>query len=362
MAGKRKAARVSSDDIKNDISSILTEHLGEEEDNDSAIKYWLPSGLMMLDLCINNGLPGGKIIELFGDPGSGKTMLALSIVKSAQEHGGLGIWLDAEAGISNSLMDLVGTRRDIGWNYRLTQSLEKTLDTIENAVDRSTQSDAPVVIVIDSIAGLCPESLLMGAEPMTGARVTGKMASIMSWFFSRGVPRKLQGSNVYLVFINQVRATYNFYDKFARGPQTTTSGGNAVGFYAHIRIECEKLRVEEDAMKRPMQSIHRLTVYKNKVGMPNRSVIYPFCFRRDSPVVGIDDIQATLTYATSHKVLKPSSPGSTWYQLEDTELKYQMGGWKEKLLVDPELYKKLKVMVVRAYQEEYGYITATVGK
>lgn len=358
MAGRKKV-RVTSDDLAQDIESIASENLGDLEENESAIKYWLPTGCLMLDLAINNGLPGGKIIELFGTPGSGKTLLALSIVKSAQAHGGMGIWLDAEAGISHSLMDLVGVRRDEGWVYRLTQSTEKTLDTIESMVLRSVDSETPVVIVLDSVAGLCPESLLMGQEPMTGARVTGKMGSIMSWFFSRGVPRTMMGSNVYLIFINQIRSTYNFYDRFNRGPQFTTPGGHSINFYAHVRLECERLKIEEDEFKRPLQSLHRVTVDKNKVGMPNRSVTFPFIFRRNSPIVGIDDISTTLNYMIAKKVLRPSTPGSSWYELDGTDLKFQAKGWKEKLIEDKELFNKLKVMAVRAFQEEYGYLTAS---
>lgn len=359
MAGRKKAARVSTDDIVADIKSIATDNLGEDEESESAIKYWLPTGCLMLDLAINNGLPGGKIIEIFGTPGSGKSTLAMSIVKSAQEHGGMGFWLDAEAGISHSLMDLVGTKRDQGWVYRLTQSTERTLDTIENTIMRAVDSEVPVVIVLDSVAGLCPESLLMGEEPMTGARVTGKMGSILSWFFSRGVPRKMMGTNIYLIFINQIRATYNFSDRFNRGPQTITTGGKALEFFAHIRLECERTKIITDTDKVPQWSEHRITVEKNKVGMPDRMLKYNFNFRRDSQVVGIDDIQCTIDYLCENGGLVASG---SWYTFPGTELKFQKKTWKDKAVSDPEIYNKLKVLAVRTYQEQHGYLTKTSSK
>lgn len=344
---KKKAIGIT-DDITVDIENIVSA-LGDSS-KDGAVNFWLPTGILLLDLAICNGMPGGKVAEFYGQSASGKSLIALSLIKSAQQYGGTGIWIDAEGGLSHSLMDLVGTSRDIGWTYKPAGSTEVTLNTIEKIIERSVDRETPTVIVLDSIAGLCPDSLCMGESEMTDPRVAGKNGYLLSWFFSRGTVSKMNGSNVYLILLNQVRNEINFFSR-TPGKTWSTPGGHAVGFYSTVRLECSRIRIEEDANKKPQHSFHRVSVEKNKVGIPGREVTFPFLFRRDADITGIDDRTTCLDYLISRKVFGQSG---AWYEFE--EKKAHKKDWRQKMVEDKGFNDTIRKLVVKTYQEEYGLL------
>lgn len=285
---------------------------------------------------------------------SGKTALALSIVRSAQLQGGMGIWLDAEGGFSEELArDIVGVNLEHGWIYRRPFTGEECLDAIEAFCEHavSAKSSLPVVIVIDSVAGMCSASQTEG-EFVDTSRQTGKQASLMSWFFSRPAPKKILGTNVFLIFLNQTRSVLNFYGRPGPPPEDTTPGGKALRFYSTVRIEMSRLKFEEDDSKTKNKTGHiiRAMIKKNKCGIGYREVHFPFYFRPDQPVCGIDDPMALLTYLISRNVMEMKAGG--WYVFDGAQ--HRKKDWRNKMISDETVYNTLREAALKTFLLEHG--------
>ena len=132
MAKRRKVE--ADGELCSDLLDLAREALGDDQISD--VNYWLPTGSTLIDLVINQGLPGGHMVEIFGKPATGKSAIALQIVKQAQLRGGVGVYMDAEGRLSTSLAEnVVGVRTDTGWIYRRPMNLEEALDACERFAD-----------------------------------------------------------------------------------------------------------------------------------------------------------------------------------------------------------------------------------
>lgn len=326
--------------------------MGPPSDND--VKYWLPTGSLRLDLAINRGLPGGKVTEIYGDNASGKTALALMIGKQAQLQGGCVVWFDVERGLSTSLAeDIIGISRETGWIYPPCGSAEDILDAIEKFVAIAVGSTLPTVIVVDSVAAMCPRS--QGADESEinrDSRVTGKLGSLMSWFFARpnGVMATLAGSNVYLILINQTRSVLDFsYAGQRMGPQMTTSGGRAARFYCSLRMEVSRSTLEEDKKGRVIGAMVKISPHKNKVGPMLRDVRLPFYFHPASPILGFDDAMSQFAYLCGTGRIQPSG---AWYEIDGRKFNGKMAV-RDAIHSDPEFREVIRQMVVEEWDQEH---------
>lgn len=352
MAAKARK-REKSDDVYGDLLKASQDIFGDTISPE--VKYWLPSGIHLLDLAVRRGIPCGRLIEIYGREGSGKTSLALNIVKQAQSLGGTGVWLDAESGFSVDLAEnIIGITTKAGWIYNTPWSAEDAFEAIEAYAGRAIESPTPTVIVLDSVAGLCPRSLTLGEESMaSGKRQTGKMAGIMSWFMSRGLHQTIKDSKVVLIFLNQIRSVLDFYGH--GGPKYTTPGGYAVGFYAWVRLAISNTAIEKDEKeikkgRSPnLGSLIEVEVKKNRVGQPFKKISFPIYTRPDQPVLGIDDYMSCLVYLITRKVIK-SSGG--WFVLDD--IKDRKLGFRKRMTEDPKFAKYIKDLVTERFLYEYG--------
>ncbi|MDR2905327.1 MAG: recombinase RecA [Helicobacteraceae bacterium] len=260
----------------------------------------ISTGSLGLDLALGiGGVPKGRIIEIYGHESSGKTTLALQIVAESQKNGGVCAFIDAEhaldtkyaANLGVDIKNLLVSQPDYG---------EQALDIVET-ISRSGAID---VIVIDSVAALTPKSEIEGEM---GDSHVGLQARLMSQALRKltGVVNKM---NATIIFINQIRMKIG---TMSYGNPETTTGGNALKFYASVRIEVKKigtLKQGED----PIGNRVRAKVVKNKVAPPFKTAEFDVMFGE-----GISKEGELLDYGEKLDLVDKSG---TWFSYKDLRL------------------------------------------
>jgi recombination protein RecA len=259
----------------------------------------IPTGALSLDMALGGvGMPRGRICELYGPEGSGKTTLALHVVGSAQKLGGVAAFIDAEHAL------------DPTWARRLGVNLEDLLvsqpDTGEQALEICellVRSNAVDVIVVDSVAALIPKAEIEGEM---GDSHVGLQARLMSQAM-----RKLVGavakSRTCLIFINQIRMKIGVMF----GNPETTPGGNALKFYSSVRIDVRRIQTIKEG-DTPVGNRVRARVVKNKVAPPFRTAEFDIMF--DSGISGMGDM---VDLAVENDVV---SKQGAWFSYGDVRL------------------------------------------
>ncbi|MBP7669376.1 MAG: recombinase RecA [Candidatus Eisenbacteria bacterium] len=251
----------------------------------------ISSGSIGLDLALGvGGIPRGRVIEVFGPESSGKTTLALSIIAQAQKSGGTAVFIDAEHALQPSYAKLIGV--DIE-NLHVSQP-----DTGEEALeiaDQLVRSGAVDVIVIDSVAALVPRAEIEGE--MGDAHV-GLQARLMSQAL-RKLTGSISKSRSTVVFINQIRMRIGV---MFGNPETTT-GGNALKFYASLRLDIRKVASIKER-EEVVGNRTRVRVVKNKVAPPFRAAEFDIMFDE-----GISRTGELIDLGIDHEILVRSG---TW--------------------------------------------------
>jgi recombination protein RecA len=287
----------------------------------------IPTGSLSLDMALGGqGIPRGRIAEVYGPESSGKTTLALHAVAGAQRAGGIAAFIDAEHAL------------DPSWARKLGVQLETLLVSQPNSGEEAMQicemlikSNAVDIIVIDSVAALIPRQELEGE---IGDSHVGLQARLMSQSM-----RKLTGaiakSKASVVFINQIREKIGVMF----GSPETTPGGRALKFYSSVRIDVRKIGQLKDGEDVVGQRV-RAKVVKNKVAPPFR--IAEFDMMHSNGISYEGDV---LDLAVVHKIVTRSG---SWFRYGDN----QLGQGKEKtrafLIENPQLTEELKQKVLAA--------------
>ena len=293
----------------------------------------IPTGSLGLDLALGiGGVPRGRVVEIYGPESGGKTTLALHIVAEAQKQGGLAAFIDAEHALDVTYARKNGVNTD---DLLISQpdSGEQALEIAETLV----RSGALDVLVVDSVAALVPKAELEGEM---GDAQMGLQARLMSQAL-RKLTGSISRSKTTVVFINQLRMKIGV---FFGSPETTT-GGNALKFYASLRMDIRKV----NAIKQGQDVIGmrtRVKVVKNKMAPPFRETEFDIIFGE-----GISREGDILDLAADNNIVEKSG---AWYSFKGERLGQGRDNTKNFLKENPDVLKEIE----RGVRDKMGLIPA----
>lgn len=282
----------------------------------------IPTGSLGLDVALGvGGYPRGRVIEIYGPESSGKTTLTLHAIAEAQKKGGIAAFIDAEHAFDRHYAEKLGV--DIE-NLIISQpdNGEQALEITDNLI----RSGAIDIIIIDSVAALTPKSEIEGEM---GDSKMGLHARLMSQAL-----RKLTGSisktNCTVVFINQLREKIGV---MFGNPETTT-GGNALKFYASVRLDIRRSTQIKDTASAAVGNKTRVKVVKNKVAPPFKTAEFDIMYGE-----GISKVGEIIDLGVTFEIIKKSG---SWFSYDDTKLGQGRDAVKSLLLDNPELMEELE--------------------
>ncbi len=281
----------------------------------------VPSGSLGLDIALGiGGFPRGRIVEIYGPESSGKTTLAIHVIAEAQKKGGIAAVIDAEHAFDKNYAQSLGVDVD---NLLISQpdNGEQALDIAEHLI----RSGALDVVVIDSVAALVPRGELEGEM---GDSKMGLQARLMSQAL-----RKLTGainkSGCICIFINQLREKIGV---MFGNPETTT-GGNALKFYASVRLDIRRIGQLKDK-EEVVGNRTKVKVVKNKLAPPFKVVEFDIMYG-----LGISKVGEIVDLGVEHGILQKSG---SWFAYDTTKLGQGREAVKELLLDNPELMAEIE--------------------
>jgi len=282
----------------------------------------IPSGSLGLDIALGvGGYPRGRVIEIYGPESSGKTTLTLHAIAEAQKAGGIAAFIDAEHAFDRFYAEKLGIDID---NLIISQpdNGEQALEITDNLI----RSGAIDIVVIDSVAALTPKSEIEGEM---GDSKMGLHARLMSQAL-----RKLTGSisktNCTVIFINQLREKIGV---MFGNPETTT-GGNALKFYASVRLDIRRSTQIKDSNGSVLGNKTRVKVVKNKVAPPFKLAEFDIMYGE-----GVSKVGEILDIAVEHEIVKKSG---SWFSYDDTKLGQGRDAVKAIIKDNPELMDELE--------------------
>ena len=320
---KEKALENAIKQITKDFGEGSIMKLGENLSMNIEV---IPTGSINLDMALGvKGVPRGRIIEVYGAESSGKTTIALHIVAEAQKNGGVAAFIDAEHALDPVYAKALGVDVD--------ELLISQPDYGEQALeiaDMLVRSNAVDIIVIDSVAALVPKTEIDGE--MSDQQM-GLQARLMSKAL-RKLTGTLNKSKTTMIFINQIREKIG---GFGYGPQTTTTGGKALKFYASVRLEVKRV----GAVKQGDEVIGNETlvkVTKNKVAPPFKEATFQIMYGK-----GISKVGEILDIGLDNDIVSKSG---AWFSYGDIRLGQGKENVKARLENEKDLYEDLKAKVL----------------
>ncbi len=326
--GKTKALGLAMEQIEKQFGKGSIMKLGDA--HGSTHVECIPSGSISLDLALGGGLPKGRVIEVYGPESSGKTTLTLHAIAEVQKRGGTAAFIDAEHALDPSYAKRIGV--DIE-NLLLSQpdNGEQALEITETLV----RSNAVDIIVVDSVAALVPRAEIEGDM---GDSLPGLQARLMSQAL-----RKLTGvinrSKATVVFINQIRMKIGV---MFGNPETTT-GGNALKFYASVRMDIRRIGQIKQA-DRVIGNRTRVKVVKNKIAPPFREAEFDIMYNE-----GISRSGDILDQAVTYGIVEKSG---AWFAYNDQKIGQGREAAKAYLNENPKVIAELDKKVREAAEQE----------
>ena len=318
---RSKALKLAIEKIEKDFGKGAIMKLG---DKPAVSVETIPTGALALDVALGvGGIPRGRIIEVYGPESSGKTTLAQHIVAECQKKGGIAAFVDAEHALDPEYARNLGVKVD--------ELLISQPDTGEQALDITEElvrSGAVDIIVVDSVAALVPKAEIEGSME---DQQMGLQARLMSKAL-----RKLTGiigkTNTTVIFINQLRQKIGVM----YGNPETTTGGNALKYYASVRLEIKRV----EGIKGDGEDVGnhvRVRILKNKVAPPFRTAEFDIIFGK-----GICKIGNILDVAVDLDIVKKAG---SWFSFNDDKLGQGRDKAKEFLANNPEILNQVETLV-----------------
>lgn len=325
---KLKALQAAMDKIEKNYGKGSIMKMGDDNVEDIAV---IPTGSIGLNSALGvGGYPRGRVIEIYGPESSGKTTLAIHAIAEAQKAGGIAAFIDAEHAFDRFYAAKLGV--DIE-NLYISQpdSGEQALEIAEQLI----RSSAIDIIVIDSVAALTPKAELEGEM---GDSKMGLQARLMSQAL-RKLTAAINKTNTTCIFINQLR------DKIGVmfGNPETTTGGNALKFYASVRLDIRRIGQLKDGDE-VKGSQTRVKVVKNKVAPPFRKAEFDIMYGE-----GISRSGEIIDLGSELGIIKKSG---SWYSYNDAKLAQGREASKEVVRDNPELAEELERLIFEALKSK----------
>jgi recombination protein RecA len=320
-AEKLKALRLTMDKIEKDFGKGSVMMLGERGSEPMEV---ISTGSLGLDIALGiGGLPKGRIIEIYGPESSGKTTVAIHTIAEAQKKGGICAIIDAEHAFDSSYAQKLGVDVD----SLLVSQPDHGEQALEIA-DRLILSGAVDVVVIDSVAALVPKGELEGEM---GDSKMGLQARLMSQAL-RKLTATISKTNCCCIFINQLREKIGV---MFGNPETTT-GGNALKFYASIRLDIRRMTQIKDGDTAVGNRV-KVKVVKNKVAPPFRQAEFDIIFGE-----GISKHGELIDMGVEYGVVQKSG---SWFSYESSKLGQGRDAVKQLLADNPEVAAEIEAKI-----------------
>ncbi len=288
----------------------------------------ISSGSLGLNLALGvGGYPRGRVIEIYGPESSGKTTLTLHAIAEAQKAGGIAAFIDAEHAFDRFYAENLGIDLE---NLIISQpdNGEQALEITDNLI----RSGAIDIIVIDSVAALTPKSEIEGEM---GDSKMGLHARLMSQAL-RKLTASISKTHCTVIFINQLREKIGV---MFGNPETTT-GGNALKFYASVRLDIRRSTQIKDANSNVLGNKTKVKVVKNKVAPPFKTAEFDIMYGE-----GISKIGEIIDIGVDYEIIKKSG---SWFSYEDTKLGQGRDAVKAVLKDNPDLMDELEEKIKEA--------------
>lgn len=324
---KMKALQLTLDKIDKEYGKGAIMKMGDTAIDDVAS---IPSGSIALDLAIGvGGFPRGRVVEIYGPESSGKTTLAIHAIAEAQKAGGIAAFIDAEHAFDRFYAEKLGV--DIE-NLLISQpdNGEQALEITDHLI----RSGAIDIVVIDSVAALTPKSEIEGEM---GDSKMGLQARLMSQAL-RKLTANISKTKTTCIFINQLREKIGV---MFGNPETTT-GGNALKFYASVRIDIRRISQIKEGDE-VMGSRTRVKIVKNKIAPPFRKAEFDIMYGE-----GISRLGEIIDLGVDLNIIKKSG---SWFSYGETKLGQGRDAVKKLLNDNPELTTELEAKIREAIMQ-----------
>lgn len=325
---KLKALQAAMDKIEKNFGKGSIMKLGSENIQEVEV---ISSGSIALNAALGvGGYPKGRIVEIYGPESSGKTTLAIHAIAEAQKNGGIAAFIDAEHAFDRFYAAKLGVNVD--------ELIISQPDNGEQALEIAEQlirSSAIDIIVIDSVAALTPKAEIEGEM---GENKVGLQARLMSQAL-RKLTSAINKTNTTCIFINQLREKIGV---MFGNPETTT-GGNALKFYASVRLDIRRVSQLKDGDEVIGNQV-RVKVVKNKVAPPFRKAEFDIMFGE-----GISKSGEIIDLGAELGVIKKSG---SWYSYNDTKIGQGRDASKQVMKDNPELAEELEALIFEALKDK----------
>ena len=326
--GRLKALQAAMAKIEKDFGKGSIMRMGDEQIENVDV---IPTGSIALNAALGvGGYPKGRIIEIYGPESSGKTTLAIHAIAEAQKAGGIAAFIDAEHAFDRFYAAKLGVDIDNLWISQPDNG-EQALEI----ADQLIRSSAIDIIVIDSVAALTPKKEIEGDM---GDSAVGLHARLMSQAL-RKLTATIAKTNTTCIFINQLREKIGI---MFGNPETTT-GGNALKFYASVRLDIRRVTSIKDGDQVIGNQV-RVKVVKNKVAPPFRKAEFEITFGE-----GISKIGEIVDLGVEYGIIQKSG---SWFSYDGSKLAQGRDATKTLLRDNPELCEELEAKIMAAMADQ----------